>query len=87
MIANGEARFEVTDEGPGFREQDVPDPCAPENLLRTSGRGILLIRSIMDEVAFSERGNSIVMLKRAHTNGSTPRPSGEQESSGPQPTA
>lgn len=86
-ISNGEAHFEVTDEGPGFREQDVPDPCLPENLLRTSGRGILLIRSIMDEVSFKGRGNCIAMTKRADTNGSKPRPSGGAESSGPQPIA
>jgi serine/threonine-protein kinase RsbW len=64
-IRRGEAHFEVTDEGEGFRMQDVPDPCAPENLLRTSGRGILLIRSTMDEVAYNERGNSLTMVKRS----------------------
>jgi serine/threonine-protein kinase RsbW len=64
-ITRGAARFEVTDEGEGFRMQDVPDPCAPENLLRTSGRGILLIRATMDEVAYNDRGNSLRMVKRA----------------------
>jgi serine/threonine-protein kinase RsbW len=47
---NGE-RFTVriTDEGEGFDYENVPDPLAPENLMRTSGRGIFLIRSFMDE--------------------------------------
>jgi serine/threonine-protein kinase RsbW len=45
------ARFtiKVTDQGEGFNVEDLPDPLAPENLLRTSGRGIFLIRSFMDE--------------------------------------
>jgi serine/threonine-protein kinase RsbW len=60
-----EARFTITDQGPGFNPEDVPDPCAPENLLRASGRGLLLIRNIMDETCYNERGNSLTMVKRA----------------------
>jgi serine/threonine-protein kinase RsbW len=85
-ITDGVARFEISDEGPGFSEKDVPDPCAPENLLRTSGRGILLIRSIMDEVSFSEPGNRITMTKRASlTQPDARQSSGDPESSGSQP--
>lgn len=40
---------EVSDEGQGFRLEDVPDPLADESLLRSSGRGLFLIRSFMDE--------------------------------------
>ena len=40
----------VADEGEGFDYEDVPDPLAPENLLRSSGRGIFLMRSFMDEL-------------------------------------
>lgn len=39
----------VLDQGPGFRLEDVPDPLAEENILKASGRGILLMRSFMDE--------------------------------------
>jgi serine/threonine-protein kinase RsbW len=39
----------IADEGEGFDYENVPDPLAPENLMRTSGRGIFLIRSFMDE--------------------------------------
>jgi serine/threonine-protein kinase RsbW len=39
----------ISDEGEGFDVESLPDPLAPENLLRTSGRGIFLIRSFMDE--------------------------------------
>ena len=39
----------IADEGEGFDFESLPDPLAPENLMRTSGRGIFLIRSFMDE--------------------------------------
>ena len=39
----------IGDEGKGLEPEEVPDPLAPENLMRTSGRGIFLIRSFMDE--------------------------------------
>lgn len=61
------ARFTIADEGPGFSEKDVPDPCAPENLLRPSGRGLLLIRSIMDKVEYSGCGNALTMVKYSET--------------------
>jgi len=59
-----EARFVVRDEGPGFDPATLPDPLAPANLDRLSGRGIMLIRSFMDEVEFNERGNQVTMVKR-----------------------
>ena len=58
----------VRDEGPGFDPADVPDPLAPENLLKGSGRGIFLIRSFMDEMVLqraAEGGMEMVMVKRA----------------------
>jgi len=58
----------VRDEGPGFDPEDVPDPLAPENLLKGSGRGIFLIRSFMDEMFLqraAEGGMEMVMVKRA----------------------
>jgi serine/threonine-protein kinase RsbW len=58
----------VRDEGPGFDPENLPDPLAPENLLKASGRGIFLIRSFMDEVALqraAEGGMEILMVKRA----------------------
>jgi serine/threonine-protein kinase RsbW len=39
----------IVDEGEGFAYDHIPDPLAPENIMRTSGRGIFLIRSFMDE--------------------------------------
>lgn len=59
-----EARFTVEDEGEGFDRAAVPDPCDPANLFKTSGRGVLLIHNIMDEVEYNERGNRLTMIKR-----------------------
>jgi serine/threonine-protein kinase RsbW len=57
----------VRDEGPGFDPELVADPLAPENLLRSSGRGIFLIRSFMDEMVLQrapQGGMEVVMVKR-----------------------
>lgn len=67
-LSTHEARFIVEDEGEGFNPADVPDPLDPMNLFKTSGRGVLLIHNIMDEVAYSERGNRVVMVKRAEAS-------------------
>jgi serine/threonine-protein kinase RsbW len=58
-------RFEVqiTDEGSGFDPDDVPDPTAPENLERPCGRGLLLMRHYMTEVAYHDRGRAVRMSK------------------------
>jgi serine/threonine-protein kinase RsbW len=50
-VAKNPERFTVriADEGEGFEFEHLPDPLAPENIMRTSGRGIFLIRSFMDE--------------------------------------
>lgn len=55
----------ITDEGKGLSEQDIPDPLAEENLLKTSGRGIFLIRSFMDEVRIRDLqpGTEITLVK------------------------
>jgi serine/threonine-protein kinase RsbW len=59
-------RFDVriTDEGPGFNPDEVPDPTAPENLERPCGRGLLLIRYYMTAVTFQDDGRTIAMHKR-----------------------
>jgi len=65
-------RIAVRDEGCGFDPDSIPDPLAPENILKSSGRGIFLIRSFMDELAFEqtpEGATEVVMVKRAAPNG------------------
>jgi CheY-like chemotaxis protein/anti-sigma regulatory factor (Ser/Thr protein kinase) len=54
----------VRDEGNGFDVSGVPDPTQADNLLRASGRGLMLIRTFMDEVILNDTGNEITMVKR-----------------------
>jgi serine/threonine-protein kinase RsbW len=53
----------MTDEGPGFDPGRIPDPRVGDNLYRSEGRGLLLIRSYMHTVEYSERGNSLRMVR------------------------
>jgi serine/threonine-protein kinase RsbW len=55
---------EVEDEGAGFDARQVPDPCAPENLERPGGRGLLLMRSYMTWVRFNPCGNCVTLYER-----------------------
>ena len=57
----------IGDEGDGFEEIDVPDPLAQENLLKQSGRGLMLMRAFMDECEHASRvpqGTLVQMVKR-----------------------
>ena len=58
----------IRDEGKGLDPAKIPDPLAPENLLKTSGRGIFLIRSFMDDVQInpSHAGTEIKLVKHVH---------------------
>lgn len=56
----------VADEGDGFDPKSVPDPCEGENLLRQSGRGVMMMQAFMDEFAISQlspRGTEVKMVK------------------------
>ncbi|MBI4419740.1 MAG: ATP-binding protein [Gemmatimonadetes bacterium] len=56
----------VCDEGPGFDPSAVPDPTLPDRIDRPDGRGLFLIRKLVDDVSFNDRGNAICMtLRRA----------------------
>jgi len=57
------ATFRIRDEGAGFDPGTLPDPREPANLEKLSGRGVLLMRTFMDEVTFNERGNEVTMIK------------------------
>jgi len=59
------AIIRVTDAGDGFRPEEVPDPTTDDHLEYDHGRGIFLMRAYMDEVSFNEKGNEVVMVKRA----------------------
>jgi len=64
-------RFEVaiSDDGPGFDPSDVPDPTAAENIERPCGRGLMLMRHYMSEVAYNSRGNGVTMSRVFRANG------------------
>jgi serine/threonine-protein kinase RsbW len=67
----------IGDHGPGFDLSEVPDPLAPENILRGSGRGLLMMRAFMDEV-HSKRlnpGNETTLIK--YRASASPMPQGE----------
>jgi serine/threonine-protein kinase RsbW len=74
-VSPSEARFTVEDEGEGFDLESIPDPRNPENLFKTSGRGVLFIYNIMDEVKYNERGNRLTMVKKSEV----PRPESQAE--------
>jgi serine/threonine-protein kinase RsbW len=57
-------RVSVTDEGPGFDPGSIPEPINPEQLDVAGGRGLFLIRKLVDSVQFNEQGNSICMILR-----------------------
>ena len=66
---NGEVSIVVRDEGEGFDSRAVPDPTEPQKLLLTHGRGLHLMRTLMDEVSFEENGTVVRMRKRMKPQG------------------
>ena len=65
--AAGALEIEVTDQGYGFDPASVPDPTDPANIMKTSGRGIFLIRNFMDDVEWfmrPEGGTTLRMKKK-----------------------
>jgi serine/threonine-protein kinase RsbW len=53
----------MTDEGPGFDPEVIPDPRYGDNLYKPAGRGMLLMRSFMDVVEYNKQGNSVRMIR------------------------
>lgn len=62
--ADGEVSIMIQDEGSGFDSGSVPDPTAPEHRMSTHGRGIYMMRALMDEVSFEGGGTVVHMRKR-----------------------
>jgi serine/threonine-protein kinase RsbW len=60
-----EARVQITvcDEGPGFDYSHVDDPRADRNILKESGRGVMLIRCFMDDISYNGPGNCVRLVK------------------------
>jgi serine/threonine-protein kinase RsbW len=67
--------FSVRDHGPGFDPKSVPDPLAPENMRRGSGRGVFYMRKLTDKASFEfpAEGGTIVRLEKRLPAGQEPR--------------
>lgn len=53
----------ITDQGCGFNPHELPDPTSDENLEKSSGRGVMLMKSFVDEVVYNDKGNSVELRK------------------------
>jgi len=51
--------FSVVDQGKGFDFENLPDPTAPENILKENGRGIFLMRNLADDLVFEDNGRKV----------------------------
>ena len=70
---DGEVSITVRDEGRGFDSSTLLDPTSSENLLFTHGRGIYLMKTLMDEVSFEEGGAVVMMRKKSNANSAEQR--------------
>ncbi len=73
-VGPDEALVEVEDEGPGFDHGSVPDPTAPENLERSCGRGLLLMRTYLDWMRHNGPGNCVTLCRYRSDRPETPGP-------------
>ena len=63
LIDDDKITIVVKDQGPGFHREEVANPLEPENLLKSSGRGLFLMEACMDEVVYEEKGTIVKMVK------------------------
>jgi serine/threonine-protein kinase RsbW len=70
---NGEVSITVRDEGRGFDWNAIPNPTFRENLLFTHGRGIYLMKTLMDEITFEEGGAVVMMRKKSNASSAQER--------------
>jgi serine/threonine-protein kinase RsbW len=65
-VVDAEVRLTIRDEGIGFNPDTLSNPLDPENLLRESGRGVFIVRSLMDDVVydFSKGGTQVTLVKK-----------------------
>jgi len=68
-----EVSITVRDEGPGFDTGDVADPTTPENRLFKHGRGIYIMKTLMDEVFFEQSGTVLHMRKKPNVGSAAPK--------------
>lgn len=68
-MGDGRVQATVKDQGSGFDPSSIPDPTRPENLTRPCGRGLFLMRALMDEVRHNERGNEVTLVLKLDSGG------------------
>ncbi len=61
-LENGRLEARITDQGGGFDPSAVPDPTEGENILKSGGRGLYLMRQLLDEVSYNDRGNQVTLV-------------------------
>jgi len=61
-LQNGRLEARITDQGGGFDPSAVPDPTEGENILKSGGRGLYLMRQLLDEVSYNDRGNQVTLV-------------------------
>jgi serine/threonine-protein kinase RsbW len=65
----GGIQARVTDQGMGFDPNAVPDPTRPENITKSCGRGLFLMRKLLDEVWYNDQGNQVTLVLKLETGG------------------
>ena len=75
LISDEGFQLRVKDSGPGFDHESLPDPTVEENLFKSHGRGVFLIRQMMNDVEFNETGNEITIFKKFPPRESSTTPS------------
>jgi serine/threonine-protein kinase RsbW len=65
----GRIQARVTDQGVGFDPSAIPDPTRPENLTKPCGRGLFLMRKLMDEVWYNDLGNQVTLVLKLESGG------------------
>jgi len=70
-LENGRLEARITDQGGGFDPSAIPDPTEGENILKSGGRGLFLMRQLLDEVSYNDRGNQVTLVLRVE-QGSAP---------------
>jgi serine/threonine-protein kinase RsbW len=67
-LDDGRLEARITDQGTGFDPSAIPDPTAPENLLKDGGRGVFLMRQLLDDVSYNDRGNQVTLVLTLEKN-------------------
>jgi serine/threonine-protein kinase RsbW len=63
-VGDREIQARITDQGSGFDPTAVPDPTTPQNITRSGGRGLFLMKKLLDDVTYNEAGNSVTLILR-----------------------